>query len=256
MTFSKTHLIAGTLALVLVAGFTSPVFAGGPPSCSFLVPPSVGGTGVCAFDGTVLSINETLTSSNARLYFEISGLEVGTDYQVIKIIKNESSEPINRYFHEILDGNPGSINTVVDLWDESLEATNSESDNFDGLSFAMGPSNPTIDRNSTTWPTPGDDEFNTRDFLQFEGANLLPGNNDTTAFGLRNLNPNQPPFLLAQAPALGIIPITTVAGELLSINSSTLVIGGLASSAVWIVPTIAGIAGAGVYIVKLRANRD
>ncbi|MDH3278508.1 MAG: hypothetical protein OEM21_10470 [Nitrosopumilus sp.] len=47
-----------------------------------------------------------------------------------------------------------------------------------------------------------------------------------------------------------------VAGELLSLDSSALVIGGLASSAVWIIPTIAGIAGAGVYLVKLRTNRD
>jgi hypothetical protein len=47
-----------------------------------------------------------------------------------------------------------------------------------------------------------------------------------------------------------------VAGELLSINLSALVIGGLASSAVWMIPTLAGIAGAGIYLVKLRANRD
>jgi len=44
-----------------------------------------------------------------------------------------------------------------------------------------------------------------------------------------------------------------VAGELLSIDSSALVIGGLASSAVWMIPTFAGIAGAGIYLVKLRA---
>jgi hypothetical protein len=47
-----------------------------------------------------------------------------------------------------------------------------------------------------------------------------------------------------------------VAGELLSLDSSALVIAGLASSAVWMIPTIAGIAGAGVYLLKLRANRD
>ncbi|MDH3277045.1 MAG: hypothetical protein OEL77_03125 [Nitrosopumilus sp.] len=47
-----------------------------------------------------------------------------------------------------------------------------------------------------------------------------------------------------------------VAGELLSINSSALVIGGLASSAVWMIPAVAGIAGAGLYLFKLRANRD
>jgi len=47
-----------------------------------------------------------------------------------------------------------------------------------------------------------------------------------------------------------------VAGEILSIDSSALVVAGLTSSAVWMIPTLAGIAGAGVYLVKLRANRD
>jgi len=47
-----------------------------------------------------------------------------------------------------------------------------------------------------------------------------------------------------------------VAGELLSIDSSALVIGGLASSAVWMIPAVAGIAGAGIYLVKSRTNRD
>jgi len=47
-----------------------------------------------------------------------------------------------------------------------------------------------------------------------------------------------------------------VAGELLSLDSSSLVVAGLTSSAVWMIPTVAGIAGAGLYLVKLRANRD
>lgn len=47
-----------------------------------------------------------------------------------------------------------------------------------------------------------------------------------------------------------------VAGELMSIDSSALVIAGLASSAVWMIPMIVGIAGTGIYLVKTRANRD
>jgi len=53
-----------------------------------------------------------------------------------------------------------------------------------------------------------------------------------------------------------IPPVTTpVAGELLSLDSSALVIAGLTSGALWIIPTVAGITGAGVYLVKFRANR-
>ena len=51
-------------------------------------------------------------------------------------------------------------------------------------------------------------------------------------------------------------PPISVAGELLSIDSSGLIIGGLASSAVWMIPAVAGIAGTGIYLVKFRANRD
>jgi len=47
-----------------------------------------------------------------------------------------------------------------------------------------------------------------------------------------------------------------VAGELLPIDSSALMIAGLTSSAVWMIPTVLGLAGAGVYLVKFRANRD
>ena len=52
------------------------------------------------------------------------------------------------------------------------------------------------------------------------------------------------------------LPDNPVAGDLLSLDSSALVIGGLASSAVWMIPAVAGIAGAGIYLVKTRANRD
>jgi len=47
-----------------------------------------------------------------------------------------------------------------------------------------------------------------------------------------------------------------VAGELLSVDNSALVIAGLTSMSVWMIPTVLGLAGAGIYLVKFRANRD
>ena len=47
-----------------------------------------------------------------------------------------------------------------------------------------------------------------------------------------------------------------VAGELLPIMSSALVIAGVSTIAIWMIPTVIGLAGAGVYLVKYRANRD
>jgi len=49
--------------------------------------------------------------------------------------------------------------------------------------------------------------------------------------------------------------VVPVAGELLSLDNSALMIAGL-SSMIWMVPVVAGLAGAGIYLVKFRANRD
>jgi len=46
-----------------------------------------------------------------------------------------------------------------------------------------------------------------------------------------------------------------VAGELLPIMSSALVIAGVSTIAIWMIPTVLGLAGVGVYLVKFRANR-
>jgi len=43
-----------------------------------------------------------------------------------------------------------------------------------------------------------------------------------------------------------------VAGELLPLDSSALMIAGLTSMSVWMIPAVAGLAGVGVYLVKFR----
>ena len=45
---------------------------------------------------------------------------------------------------------------------------------------------------------------------------------------------------------------TPVAGELLPIMSSALVIAGVSTIAIWMIPTVLGLAGVGVYLVKFR----
>lgn len=47
-----------------------------------------------------------------------------------------------------------------------------------------------------------------------------------------------------------------VGGELLSIDSTALMLAGLQSSAIWMIPTLAGLAGAGFYLVKFRTNKE
>ena len=52
------------------------------------------------------------------------------------------------------------------------------------------------------------------------------------------------------------LPSQPVEGDLLPLDTSALVVAGLTSSMIWMVSAIAGFAGAGVYLVKFRANRD
>ena len=46
-----------------------------------------------------------------------------------------------------------------------------------------------------------------------------------------------------------------VAGELLPLDNTALLLAGIQSMTVWMIPTVLGLAGAGVYLVKFRANR-
>ncbi len=52
----------------------------------------------------------------------------------------------------------------------------------------------------------------------------------------------------------GFVVQEPVGGEMLSINTSALLIAGLATSGMWIVPTIGAIAGIGIAAYKLRKN--
>ncbi len=47
-----------------------------------------------------------------------------------------------------------------------------------------------------------------------------------------------------------------VGGELMPLNTMALFVSGLTSSAIWMIPTLAGLAGAGLYLVKFRTNKE
>ncbi len=47
-----------------------------------------------------------------------------------------------------------------------------------------------------------------------------------------------------------------VGGELLPLDSTALVLAGLQTSAIWMLPVLAGLAGAGFYLVKFRTNKE
>ncbi len=60
-----------------------------------------------------------------------------------------------------------------------------------------------------------------------------------------------PPVLLTQELWLNQ---PKVAGELLPLDSTALLIGGLSSMSVFMIPAVAGLAGAGIYLIKYRAR--
>ena len=48
--------------------------------------------------------------------------------------------------------------------------------------------------------------------------------------------------------------VPKVAGELLPLDSTALFLAGIQSMTVWMIPTVLGLAGAGVYLVKFRKH--
>jgi hypothetical protein len=47
-----------------------------------------------------------------------------------------------------------------------------------------------------------------------------------------------------------------VGGEILQIDNTAFLLAGISQSAAWMIPTLAGLAGAGVYLVKFRTNKE
>jgi outer membrane protein assembly factor BamB len=68
-------------------------------------------------------------------------------------------------------------------------------------------------------------------------------------------------------PTVAVCPVGThgtppncipdmVGGELISLDSTALFINGIQSSAIWMLPVLAGIAGTGAYYIRTRMNKD
>ena len=172
-----TKLLAGTLALVLVAGMTSPAFAGMTGASIEITKTTIGGDGEFLFDiepKITTSGNCSITTQGGTGTCTI--MIVGPAQYTITEISPLGWSPVSAICDDDIDPGPGV----------------------------------TID-----FPSP--------DIKFCEFVNEID---------------------------------VKVAGELLPLNTSALMIAGLSTSAVWMVPAIAGLAGAGVYLVKFRANKE
>ncbi|MGH9910235.1 MAG: DUF7507 domain-containing protein, partial [Nitrososphaerales archaeon] len=56
--------------------------------------------------------------------------------------------------------------------------------------------------------------------------------------------------------AMAQVTVLVVGGNYMPINSAALLFAGIQTNAVWLVPTIAGLAGTGFYLIKFRIKED
>ncbi len=163
-----------------------------------------------AFDAGTNTITLTEDWSSALMgSVEISGLDPGVDYTVVKIITNNSGIDWTRLANELLDpaGNP---NDDIDPqpYEAFVPAGFSTSNDFDGLSFAQGSGLPRV---SDAFASVFEDEFtDARDFLDFFNGTVPDGGSFFVTYGLRDNDGSNQPFLLVQRPNVdsrgGVVP--------------------------------------------------
>jgi hypothetical protein len=293
--------LAGALALVLVAGMTSPAFAGVPITPAgfygsdssgnvFLFDPSVpsvtplgtitsGSTeiectsdGLCfsqlpngAFQIQQVSLNPVSENAPVPTVAAFNGLEyVGATLYGTSIPSScvsstlETLDPLTGVSVPI-----GPTNTGRPMSGLAYDTTNGIMYGVDGCGQA-GPSNLyTVDLATgnaipvgNTGVALGSLEFGP-DGQLYAGSNQADGGNlyriDTNTGGITLIMPSG----LLQVSGLTLVgePIQ-VAGELLPLDNTALLIGGLSSMSVFMIPAVAGIAAAAVYLVKFRANKE
>ena len=242
MTLKNTQrLLAGTLALVLVAGMTSPAFAAVElVTNGDFQDPDIDTPGFVIFPGPA-GIPGWMTDFGLPFGIEIqdniAGAPIGVPGvdQFVELDSNDNSNmkqaittENGKMYTLSFDYSPrpnqsAETNGIEVSWDGNL---------LDTIAVAGGG---TTDWNEYSYEVSATGASTVIEFLAIGTSDSLGGYIDNVS------------VIEIEKP---------VAGELLSLDSSALVVAGLTSSAIWMIPTLAGIAGAGVYLVKLRANRD
>lgn len=215
LNYSK-KLLAGALALALVAGLSSTAFAQTPD---------------LAVD-VVSDLNYDPLSASVA---------VGFDVPIDMICGAQDEDCVVNGEDEFLEFDCGTGSCWMTVTDCCIIADFYEV--FDGG----------VSKGLTPDPAPDNEVQSTGDFCFSAGQHIATIKDRVTETGI--LYPAGLTVVITQHET-DECPANVVAGELLSLDSSALVVAGLASSAVWMIPAIAGIAGAGVYLVKLRASRD
>jgi hypothetical protein len=164
-----------------------------------------------AFDPVTntITITEDWTST-AMGSLQISGLDAGVNYTVVKEITNNSGTTWTRLANELLDpaGQQEDTDNDPQPYPAFVPAGYTTSSDLDGLSFAQGSGLP---RTSTAFANVFADELtDARDFLDYFNGSVLDGSSFSLTFGLRDNTGGNQPFLLVQRPNVQSRPTTPV----------------------------------------------
>jgi hypothetical protein len=159
------------------------------------------GTLGTAFDPVTNTITITEDWTSIMMgSLEISGLDAGVNYTVVKEITNNTGTTWTRLANELLDpaGDLEDTDNDPQPYPAFVPAGFSTSSDFDGLSFAQGSGLP---RTSSEFASVFADELtDARDFLDFFNGTVLDGSSFTVTYGLRDNSGTNQPFLLVQRP--------------------------------------------------------
>ena len=243
MKFNNTQkLLAGVVALVFVAGMTSPAFAGS----------------VCTTQETTLDqllagqciIAGDKIFENWRIFFPT------VNYDLTNVEVHPVNDDPNNPGLRFVTNNLSVIQDEIKGFQIQYEvSTLSGEPRLNGISLEMteftGALFPLVRENMDDPPF----EFitvrpeQTFDDFSFDSRNTL-----SVIIGVDvNGGVAGPIFLQEFVAFYSQIP-QNVAGELLPLDSTALFLAGIQSMTVWMIPTVLGLAGAGVYLVKFRAR--
>jgi len=247
LTFNYTQkLLAGALALVLVAGMTSPAFAGSP----VIYDESLDGELVFVFplnfpmaDDFVIDTDTTITDFHVLIAESPDGFDGFVQYAIYEDDNGLPGIPI-------LGGSGTAQGSVID--DESFPCISGGIICFEFWAdletpVPLEPGTYWIEFSGTSTDAgiALDDVVFSSEVAGFVGF-WVPISEALTS------DPVGFSFSITGEVDLPPEPDTQVAGELLPLDSSALMIAGLTSMSVWMIPTVLGLAGAGVYLVKFR----
>ena len=166
------------------------------------------GTGFDPATNTILLIEDWTSVLMGSV--EISGLDPGVDYTVVKQITNNTGTTWTRLANELLDpgGDQEDTDNDPQPYPAFVPAGFSTSSDLDGLSFAQGSGLPRVsDRFASVFE---DELTDARDFLDFFNGTVLNGEIVIVTYGLRDNAGDNQPLLLVQRPNVQSRPEATV----------------------------------------------